>query len=182
MDRDPDVLIGIEADLNKVIAAPERAELFAPAWRELVVKADISRLIVLKALDPDARCLGDLFVDLAVGYWDAAFDAAVDRGIFPARSPASNVVFTAIMPQPMSTPTAAGMTASSGCQDGPHRGAFSIAGIRHDCHRAVQKRDRGRVLNLLSRLGLDVLWRYEGDDPVAILNIDFLTGTSAIVS
>src|SRR4051794_3321820 len=80
VDRDPDVLIGVETNLNEVIAASECAELYAPAWRELIVKADISRLIVLKGLDTGARRLGDLLVDLAGAHRNAAFDAAANRG------------------------------------------------------------------------------------------------------
>ena len=67
------------------------------------------------------------------------------------------------MPQPMSTPTAAGMTAPSVGEHGADRRALAVVAVGHDRDVLEDERHRRGVEDLLLRLGLDRVPREEDD-------------------
>jgi hypothetical protein len=78
-------------------------------------------------------------------------------------------VRTAIMPQPMSTPTAAGMTARCVGTTVPTVAPLPRWTVGHDGDVAEDDRQAGQVQDLAARGVLDVVRREPGDRPVADL-------------
>ena len=73
----------------------------------------------------------------------------------PARSSAVNCVRTAIIPQPMSTPTAAGMIAPIGRDHRADGRALAQVGVGHQRQVRVDERHRGGALGLLAGVVLE---------------------------
>jgi hypothetical protein len=112
MQHEPDEALLVEADLDEVVAAPERAEvLVVIGLLELRIVAaqrlELRRELRPGGIDrpPGSRAPG------ARPCGTARSIAERSGARLSGRSAAPRVVLQAIIPQPMSTPTAAGMMA-----------------------------------------------------------------------
>ena len=73
-------------------------------------------------------------------------------------------VWTAIMPQPMSTPTAAGTMALRGGYAGADGGAVSVVAVGHDGDVLVYERELGDVFDLLQGGVFYLFFGYPAED------------------
>ena len=166
MLRDPECSISqtrprppVEADLDEVVAAAERAhlpprprlQLRAPrAVRSSNPPQNVVPAALLQAADPVACRPARRALSKPTGM--ASSIARAQRGQVVGRSAAVSEVRTAAMPQPMSTPTAAGETRLPHRDHRADRRALAEVHVGHD-RDVVHPRQRGDVAQLPRRLG-----------------------------
>ena len=177
MPREPECTIThtscdfVETDLDEMIAAAERSELAAPGLVEPLLHLHQRGMLADDPVEPLVEAARELIVarsaDLAGRmHLEADRHGALDRAdARRARLSGSSLAVsgsrTAFIPQPMSTPTAAGMI---GALRRDHRAdgrADAGVHVRHRGDVAMDDRQLRQVDELLQRLGLDVL----GPDP-----------------
>ena len=108
VQREPDGVVFVETNLDEMIAAAERAERELPVASKFGVVARRCRARPLQFGDARLGGIGDLAIVAAGGHGDAPLDAFAERVQAPGDRRGASDVSSAIMPQPISTPTAAG--------------------------------------------------------------------------